>query len=276
MTKWKLLVTSVLLLIAAACLLLWLGLTGAMSDFGLNAATETLGILITVLIVDQLIKRHEEVRLLPQQAAAYEDVRLLTSRIVIFWAETYKSCVPGAAPESVEELFGKESLKKVYNNLNMDSKPNAIPTQTWWKWFPHNMTEFRKLGGVILERHNTILDPQAYSTVHKITTNMVDPYTIAIVRKYDVASGFPRPKVLSSYWVMTEEYGDAVITLVKWCEARAKRLEAAGIRDLKQVTAQIYKWDEQTSPPCMIDPDELQRQIRAVEEFRENNKTIKY
>lgn len=80
------------------CLYLWLRLYGQISDFGLNAFTETLGIIVTVLIVDQLIRRQEQVRLLPQQATAYEDVRLLISRMVSFWSETFKLSVPGPAP----------------------------------------------------------------------------------------------------------------------------------------------------------------------------------
>ena len=157
LTKWKIMVTLLLLSIASACLILWLGLAGTISDFGLNAATETLGILITVLIVDQLIKRHEDVRLLPKQAAAYEDVRLLTSLIVSFWADAYKACVPGAAPKSVEELFNKSSLDTICNNLNMDSQPKVMPAQTWWEWFPRNMMDFRKQAEIILERHKMII-----------------------------------------------------------------------------------------------------------------------
>lgn len=268
MLKWKLLVIVLLLLIAAVCLVLWLTPSWGMSEFGLNAFTETLGILVTVLIVDQLIKRHEEMRLLPQQAAAYEDVRLLASRIVLFWAETYKSCVPGAAPGSVGELFNEMSLKQIYNKLDMDSQPRVIPAQTWWEWFPENMKSFRKLAEVILERHNTILDPQAYSAVHVIATSMADPDVIATIRSNDSKEAFPRPRVLGAYWPVIDGYYAAVIALVRWCEARVKRLESYGIRDLNEVV-QIPRWEEQASPPCMLEPEELQKQIRAVEEFRE-------
>lgn len=77
--RHKRLLVLLMCFIATACLYLWLGTQGESSNFGLNAFTETLGILITVLIVDHLIKRQEELRSLPQKATAYEDVRLLTS-----------------------------------------------------------------------------------------------------------------------------------------------------------------------------------------------------
>ena len=84
--RYSVVVALLLLLSAAPCLGLWLFATGTLSDFGLNAFTETLGILVTVLIVDKLIKRQEERKSLPQKATAYEDVRLLTSRLVEFWS----------------------------------------------------------------------------------------------------------------------------------------------------------------------------------------------
>lgn len=272
--KWTRLVTLFLFLIAFICLYLWLRLDGQISEFGLNAFTETLGIIVTVLIVDQLIRRQEQVRLLPQQAAAYEDVRLLISRMVSFWSETYKSSVTGSAPESLEELFSEESLTKICNHLNMDSQPNVVPRRTWWEWFPQNQIDFRKKAETILERHNSILDPEAYGAVHKIATHIMDPEMIATSRQIDIKSGFPRPKVLGSYWFPIEDYGSPILELVSWCKKKEKVLETAGIKNLKKVISDVYKWESQTLPPCMIDDSELQRQINAVEKFRKDNKTI--
>jgi len=272
--KWTRLVTLFLILIASVCLYLWLRLRGGISEFGLNAFTETLGILVTVLIVDQLIKRQEQVRLLPQQAAAYEDVRLLTTRMVSFWSETYKSCVPGPAPTSLKELFSEKSLETICNLLSMDSQPNVVPTRTWWEWFPQSQKDFIKKAETILERHNAILDPEAYSAVHKIATHIMDPGMIATARQIDIKSGFPRPKVLDSYWVPLEGYGGQILSLVSWCEEKVNVLESAGIKNLKKVISEVNQWEPQTSPPCMIDESELQQQIKAVEKFRKNNKTI--
>lgn len=266
--------TLFLILIASICLYLWLRLSGGISEFGLNAFTETLGILVTVLIVDQLIRRQEQVRLLPQQAAAYEDVRLLATRMVSFWSETYKSSVPGPAPTSLNELFSDKSLEQICNNLNMDSQPNVVPRRTWWEWFPQNQMDFIKKAETILERHNSILDPEAYAAVHKIATHIMDPEMIGTSRQIDIKTGFPRPKVLGSYWVPLEDYAGPILTLVSWCEKKVKVLEAAGIKNLKKVISEVNQWEPQTSPPCMIDESELQRQIEAVEKFRESNKTI--
>jgi hypothetical protein len=274
--KWTRLITLVLILIASAFLYMWLILKGEISDLGLNAFTETLGILITVLIVDYLIQKREETRLLPQQAAAYEDVRLLTSRLVSFWIETYKSSVPGAAPKTLDELFSAESFDKICNNLNMDSQPNVIPRRTWWEWFPQNLTEFQTKSETILERHNSILDPEAYSAVHKLATHIMQPDMIATSRQIDRTSGFPRPKVLGSYWFPIEEYQEPILSLVSWCIHKEDTLKSSGLKNLKSVISKVTPWETQDSPECMIDENELQKQINAVEEFRKSNKTLKY
>ncbi len=188
--KWTGFVTLILSIIAGICLFLWLRFTGEVSNFGLNAFTESLGILVTVLIVDQLIRRQEEVRLLPLQASSYEDVRLLTTRIVVFWTSVYRASVPGPCPATLEELFSKESFEKMGKYLNMDSQPAVVPRRTWWEWLPENLTEFKKKAETILERHNFILDPKTYLAVHKLATDGLEPGMITTLKVTDAQSGF--------------------------------------------------------------------------------------
>ena len=88
--------------VAILCGLLWLlGSEKTWSPFGLNALTTTLGILVTVLFVDYLIKKQEAARQLPQQARAYEDIRLLVTHMIGFWAAAYRHSVPGPGPQDL-------------------------------------------------------------------------------------------------------------------------------------------------------------------------------
>ncbi|AIW18816.1 hypothetical protein F0267_23095 [Vibrio coralliilyticus] len=86
------------------CSILWLWFD-ATSDFGLNAFTETLGILVTVFLVERILTKKEAKRALPLRLAAYEDVRLLSCRLIKFWHEIYRSSVPGTTPETIEQLL---------------------------------------------------------------------------------------------------------------------------------------------------------------------------
>lgn len=272
--RHKRLLVFVMCFLASVCLYLWLRTQDELSNFGLNAFTETLGILVTVLIVDHLIKRQEELRSLPQKGTAYEDVRLLTSRIVSFWSDVYRSSVPGPSPADVESLFSNASFEKMRVSLNMDSRPNVTPPRTWWEWVPQSLTDHKKRAETILERHNNVLDPSAYAYVHQIATEGIDPEMIGSIRQSDMQDGFPRPHVLGSYCFLPESYCETVLGLVNWCKQQVVQLERNGISGLRRVGADIGPWDHQDSPASMIDPQELLRQVRAVKEFRERHTAL--
>lgn len=258
-------------LIASGCLYLWLSTSGETSNFGLNAFTETLGILVTVLIVDHLIKRQEELRSLPQKATAYEDVRLLTTRIVGFWSGVYQACVPESSPTSVNELFCQASFEKMRRYLNLDAQPNVTPARTWWDWFPQSLSDHKKRAETILERHNNVLDPVTYAHVHQIATEGMDPDMFHTLRQSDQQMGFPRPHILASYYFLPASYCETIISLVSWCEKQVGLLEGNGIVGLKRVGATIGTWDQQDNPPSMISEQELLRQLSAMQQFQERH-----
>lgn len=263
------LLVPLMLLIASACFYLWLSTNGELSSFGLNAFTETLGILVTVLIVDHLIKRQEELRSLPQKATAYEDVCSLTSKIVSFWSEVFRACVPEPSPASISDLFCQAAFEKMQQNLNLNSQPNVTPPRTWWEWLPQSLSDHRKRAETILERHNNALDPTTYAFVHQIATEGMDPDVIQTIRQIDLQEKFPRPNVLGSYYFLPEHYCETVIALVRWCENQAGQLEKNGITGLRRVNATIGPWDHQESPLSKIDDAELMRQLAAVQQFRD-------
>lgn len=269
--RHKRLLVLLMFLIASGCLYLWIATSGETSNFGLNAFTETLGILVTVLIVDHLIQRQEELRSLPQKATAYEDVRLLTTRIVGFWSEVYRACVPEPSPASVNELFCETSFKKMQRNLNLDAQPNVTPTRTWWDWFPQSLSDHKKRAETILERHNNVLDPATYAHVHQIATEGMDPDIFHTLRQSDHQMGFPRPHILASYFFLPESYCETIISLVSWCEKQVGQLEGNGIVGLKRVGATIGPWAQQSNPQSMIAEQELLRQLAAMQQFRESH-----
>ncbi|MFZ2303067.1 MAG: hypothetical protein WAW10_14500 [Gallionella sp.] len=272
--RHKKLLVLIMCLLAAACLYLWLRAEGELSNFGLNAFTESLGILVTVLIVDYLIKRQEELRSLPQKATAYEDVRLLTSRVISFWSDVYHSCIPEESPKDVASLFCNAAFEKIRTSLNMDARPNVTPQRTWWEYFPQNLSDHRKRAETILERHNNVLDPKAYSYVHQIATEGMDPELINSIRQSDMQGGFPRPYILGSYYFLREGYFETVLGLVAWCEQQIVQLEGNGITGLRRVGATIGAWDRQDAPPSMISQHELLRQLAVVKEFQERAAAI--
>ena len=266
--RYKALLIMLILGVAGACLYLWLGKTGELSSFGLNAFTETLGILFTVLIVDQLITRQEQARLRPFKAAAYEDVRLMTSRIVGFWTSVFKASVPESSPNSVDELFSERSFEKMHRHLNMDAKPLVTPPRTWWEWIPENWADHRNLAERILERHNQVLDAEIYGCVHQIATEGINLTLIPSVRQSDTISGFPRPSNLRNWHYLPEGYCQAIVKLVTWCKTSARELRSAGVNGILDVGSEIGHWEANESPPSKLPDIVLLEQLAAVERHR--------
>jgi len=259
---------AILAVLAITCFIIWRFADGDLRDFGLNAFTEVSGIIATVFIVDYLIKRKDEHRLLPQKARAYEDVRILTSRVVSFWTDIRESCVPGPWPSTLDELFSNDSFTAILHNLDMDSASNVIPKRTWWTYFPQNIKEFKNHAERLLERHNQILEPKTYASVHILATEVMDPSLIATINSIDAKISFPRPRVLGSYYIVSDEYRNAIIDLVRWCQKMREFLENNGFDNLRQVISEPKKWDPKDPPPCMISPEKIKIQFSDMELYR--------
>jgi hypothetical protein len=266
--------TIPLLLIALLCFYLW-KYSSRFADFGLNAFTETLGIIFTILVVDQLIRNQEFKKSLPLRAAAYEDVRMLVTRIVYFWQEAYQQSVPRATPKTVADLFKAESFDDIGRYLDLDSKPNVTPARTWWQHLPEAQRDWISKGERILERHAVSLDPLAYSLVHNITVEQFPPELLTGMRAADAEMGFPRPHNLGSYFAVLDNYRSSVLPLYDWCIREKALLERYGLIIKKSVPESLTHRDAIPSPPCMISPERLQEQLDAVAQFRQNFAELK-
>ncbi|PIG90454.1 hypothetical protein [Gloeocapsopsis sp. IPPAS B-1203] len=285
--------TIPLVVLSVACFLLWKKNVLGWAEFGLNAFTEILGIIVTIVFVDQLIRQQELRRTLPLQAAAYEDVRILTTRIIQFWAGAFYQAVPQSIPlilakmlepsldfsvspttppSSVEQLFSLESINVIRLCLDLDSQPNVAPPRTWWEWLPQQEQEFYSRAERILERHAANLEPEAYALVHQLMNNFLHADTgmriIGTIKQYDQQEGFPRPHNLAAYWGTTAEALETVVKLNKWCIQKKRFLEKNGIVELRDPILELNP-ETSSSPRCMIDPDKLIQSALAVQAYQE-------
>ncbi len=270
----KILIAGILSIVAAFCFSLWIFGENSISDFGLNAFTETLGIAATVFVIDYLIQRLELKRNLPQRTSAYEDVRLLTSRILSFWIDAARVSVPGPPPENIDVLLSEEWTGKIASCLHLDSMAQVTPKVPCWSWVFTNFSDFKERSNRILERHNGILDPKAYSYVHTLDRELMDPKMIQSIRQSDHDFGFPRPKVLGNYCFVGSSYFKTILLLMKWCKDEKIFLEEQGCSNLLAVTDTVHPWEPTDTPKCMIPMPLLQQQMNAVAEFRATHKRL--
>ena len=254
-------------------LLCWLS-SPTTEEFGLNFFTEMLGVAVTVFIIDRLIQNREERRNIPQKLAAYEDVRLYTSRYISFWTSAFRASVPEKEPESIEEFFSENGMTKILQYLYMDSEPNVTPPRKWWDWIVNNAKEFKDNGDKLLDRHSHNLDPVAFGYVHQITESSFNNILLLSpsIRQSDNSTNFPRVKILGSYSMQPpKEDFEAILGLVKWCNETYSNLNKYS-DIIKKVTEYKPQKDRKMPPKCMIPNDVLKRQLVAQNEFRERNK----
>lgn len=148
-------------------------------DFGLNAFTETIGIGITVLLIDQLLRKQERRRRRPLEIAAFHDVGKFASGLAAFWTDVYNwsgkdELEPPQQPPSIDEFLTLPYFEKIRRRLNLDAEACVLPKRTWWVYLPQVENQYRQLGEKILERHSAALDPYAYQLVHKILNGFLD------------------------------------------------------------------------------------------------------
>lgn len=268
MSRHDRLITLLITLAAACFLFLWARLDSPLSEFGLNGLTECLGIAFTALLIDHLIKRREAERTLPQRLAAHEDVRLLTARITAFWHQAYMAAVPGTLPRNVNELYSANSIAQLCKLLNMDSAPNVTPRRTWWEYLPEQMAEFKRHAEVILERHNSILSPVAFLSIHKLLNASMEPGLVNALRMSDQQDNFPRPKTLGHYLFVTDDFFPSVLSLIIWCNTERRALERESGLALRETPETLEGLRPDGAPPCMISSDELQVQLNAMQAHR--------
>src|SRR3989339_2243181 len=77
----------------------------SLKEFGQNFVSEMLGVLITILIINQLIVYRDEKRKIPHKFAVYDDIRLFVSSYILFWLQAHHESVPEEDPSNIYEFF---------------------------------------------------------------------------------------------------------------------------------------------------------------------------
>lgn len=258
-------------IVALVFLGLWMLAPGRFSDFGLNGFTETLGIAFTVLLIERLLSRREAVRTLPQRLAAFEDVRLLAQRRITFWHQAYMLAVPDPLPTSVQGLFSKTTIARIGSLLDMDSYANVTPRRTWWQYIPEDLQSFHDSAQRILERYNSILDPEAFLAIHEMLNRAIEPGLPLGILQSDREMGIPRPTVLGAYAPILQDHFDALLRLIEWLVHEKARLSHETGHELGRIDFALQGNRSDGTPPCMISPEKIAQQENAWQEFQQKS-----
>lgn len=138
------------------------------SDFGLNLFTEILGVLITIFVIDHLIKRRENRRQLPVRAAIFKDTFEFFGKYITIFHSAFIVSVPDELPDKLEDFISTNGMGKVFKYLDLNKKPRITPERTWFKYFLERQSIITKLGNTFLERHKGLTEPEIFKAVHTL------------------------------------------------------------------------------------------------------------
>lgn len=127
--------------------LIWRFTLSPWSDFGLNMFAGSLCILVTVLLVDQLIKKQERRRLVPLKRAAFKDVQNFVDGLACFWRDVYNwsgknELPPPPEPPSMREFLTMPYFNLIRARLNLNAEACVFPKRTWWQYLPQAENKF--------------------------------------------------------------------------------------------------------------------------------------
>ena len=235
-------------------LVIWI-LIPTLEEFGQNFVSEILGVLITILIINQIIIIREEKRKLPHKFAVYDDIRMFVSSYMMFWQQAYQESVPEDDPEDIYQFFSDYGMGKIWTKLYLKSSPKSAVALSWYKLLIDYAKEIRDKGDNILTRHSQYLTPQIYRTIHQITESQ---YLDVIknmpkIKKYFQKYNIPVINVLETFAVIKPSDKDysAIISLYDWCETMYTELSGID-KTTTPVSRYIPRKNKQMPPTAMI------------------------
>ena len=234
-----------------------------LGDLFLNLLAGFIASILTILIIDHILKREHEKNTLPLKLSLYRDVQLLSSRIIRLWEEMYVQSIEHRSGIAVEELFSENTMKEIYDCLDLEGKPNITPAQDWFLYIDNHLSEIQKCGEKILDRYINVASPELLQSIHHlISDSAIAGMGLEImnrVRALDIRDSFPRLPMLRAYALFPNERDFAEIdNLIKWCNENFDELSGKS-STVYQVTQKVTIINPHVPPSSIISREKIEK-----------------
>jgi cytochrome bd-type quinol oxidase subunit 2 len=125
---------AVLGILFIICCYIWLtfSINSKYVQFSLNISASILSIILTLSIVDNLIKKSEEEKSKPLRSAMYEEIRFFFVTFINFWQDINIATSEKHSAIDIKQLFESKKFSEMFLRLNLDKSPNVTPQTNWW------------------------------------------------------------------------------------------------------------------------------------------------
>lgn len=262
-------------LFAAVSLVLWLVSTSERSftDLWLNLLAGFISSLITIAVIERIIKRQKVKNELPLRKTMYRDIQLFTSRFIYLWRDMYEQSCNERCDLSVDELFTEEKIEVIRSNLNLKTFPNVTPKQNWFTYLLSCRTDLVTRGEKIISTYANAADPKVIQALHYIINDGQLLGNLSFMEQiyaYDIQNKVPRPPLLMAYTPPTNASDfDMIHQLISWCHAEYERLKNSSQDDIVDIYTIPKTLTFTSKPPLSIMSDEeKEAAITAFEEWQ--------
>lgn len=136
-------------------------------EFGLNFTTEMIGVFITVFIVDFLLKRREDERLLPNKIIAYQETSLLYNRFLSLFFELYNKTIKEIPPKDTISFLEANLIEKALYHADSNANANISPPQKLPNYIANSSIDLIERAEKILDKYSIYMDPKVTLLIHK-------------------------------------------------------------------------------------------------------------
>lgn len=238
-----------------------------LSGLGSGLIAEFLGAAVTVFGIDYLIKRRDQKRMLPVKASSYEDIRLIVCWALQLWHSAYSSSVNDCTPSTWEELLSDTAIRKICIGLDISKPANIIPPMDWGGYVDHELTRIQELAEKILERHSFILEPDVYAAIYNMVRHGGANWRVSAIRNADHLHQTPRPTNLGSYFPVTRQWFDAVLSLHGWLASTHGQLIRNGLTNVLPPT-EFHPFSTARPLPAAFEQGVLEEQIMRYQAWQ--------
>ncbi len=137
------------------------------NEFGLNFTTEMIGVFITVFIVDFLLKRREDERLLPNRIIVYQETSLLYNRFSSLFFELYNKTVKEIPPKDTIGFLEANLIEKALYHADSNANANVSPPQKLPNYIANSGKDLTERAEKILDKYSIFMDPKVALLIHK-------------------------------------------------------------------------------------------------------------
>ncbi|HJV82038.1 hypothetical protein [Noviherbaspirillum sp.] len=143
-----------------------------LKDLSLNVGTEIFGILLTVFLIDAVIRRNEERERNRVRQIAFQQLRIPLLHQLHMLHGMYKGCIPRQpeiVPASIRELFSDDYFVQL---AFLDfSKPaplsSTVPLQ-WFDYLKMEVEKFKAALGRTIEKYAVFLDADSIALLERL------------------------------------------------------------------------------------------------------------